>query len=104
VYPIDEFIFNKFLKRTDFIVYQLSPAICVQEMQLNKNDFTIPSQLENERKLAQKNKNRSKRREDAIKRGFWGGLLYILNKPIREINKIKNKKRESKPLNVIEFK
>ncbi|MFZ7157085.1 glycosyltransferase family 25 protein [Avibacterium avium] len=47
--PIDELIFNGFLTEKNFTVYQLSPAIVVQELQLNKGNSQLNSQLEQER-------------------------------------------------------
>lgn len=47
--PIDELIFNQFLVKNSFNVYQLSPAICVQELQLNNESSALQSQLELER-------------------------------------------------------
>ena len=48
--PIDEIIFNRLLNMQDYYVYQLTPAICVQELQLNQGDSLLNSDLEAERK------------------------------------------------------
>ncbi|MFK3619440.1 glycosyltransferase family 25 protein [Pasteurella multocida] len=102
IYPIDEFIFNKFLKRRDFIVYQLSPAICIQELQLNKNTPELPSQLEYERSKVRKCEEIKNPNKTFLKK-----ITYILKKPKRILDrrtKMVEAKKKEELLNIIEFR
>lgn len=47
--PIDQLIFNKLLNKNDIVVYQLSPAIVIQEMQLKQEQSILKSCIEDER-------------------------------------------------------
>ncbi|AFF23285.1 TPA: glycosyltransferase family 25 protein [Pasteurella multocida] len=102
--PIDELIFNQFLVKNSFNVYQLSPAICVQELQLNNESSALQSQLELER-----NKFRNKKSEELKRnrKNFIEKFIYILKKPKRMLDNNKRKREESKIENdkmIIEFK
>lgn len=48
--PIDEIIFNQLIDVPRYRVYQLNPAICVQELQLNQENSVLTSELQQERK------------------------------------------------------
>ena len=48
--PIDEIIFNQLIDVPRYRVYQLNPAICVQELQLNQENSVLTSGLQQERK------------------------------------------------------
>lgn len=50
--PIDQLIFNKLLNRNNVIVYQLSPAIVIQEMQLKQELSLLKSCIEDERLMS----------------------------------------------------
>lgn len=52
--PIDRLLFDSFMKKV--IIHQLIPALCIQEQVKNPNHIQLPSSLEQERKLQQKNK------------------------------------------------
>ena len=54
--PIDEIIFDIFIKQDIEPVYQMIPALCVQEMILKsrRNELNLPSSLEQERKKRMK--------------------------------------------------
>ncbi|HEP1082398.1 TPA: glycosyltransferase family 25 protein, partial [Pasteurella multocida] len=100
--PIDQLIFNRFLSISDFQVYQLSPAICVQELQENKQNSLLSSQLEPERVSARLAEDRKKRQ-----RSFKDLLIHFLKKPQRMIEKRKKKRMLVKNYEnsvVIEFK
>ncbi|MDP9499751.1 glycosyltransferase family 25 protein [Bisgaard Taxon 45] len=102
--PIDELIFNQFLVKNSFNVYQLSPAICIQELQLNNESSVLQSQLELERnKFRNKKSEESKRNRKKIIDKF----IYILKKPKRIIDNNKRKREEykiEKDKIIIEFK
>ena len=48
--PIDEIMFNQLIDISGYQVYQLNPAICVQELQLNQENSVLESGLQKERK------------------------------------------------------
>ena len=54
--PIDEIIFDIFIKQDIEPVYQMIPALCVQEMILKsrRNELNLPSSLEQDRKKRMK--------------------------------------------------
>ncbi|HHT7890459.1 glycosyltransferase family 25 protein [Pasteurella multocida] len=85
IFPIDHLIFNRFLAGEELMVYQLSPALCIQELQLNENESLLDSQLESERKnyrLAEK----------ARKKKTWREKVYhIFTKPHRMLKKRKER-------------
>ncbi len=58
--PIDEIIFDIFIKKNIEPIYQLTPAVCVQEMVLKeyKQNLVLPSSLENERKQRMKSEKK----------------------------------------------
>lgn len=47
---IDEIMFNELINVGVYQVYQLNPAICVQELQLNQENSLLVSDLQQERK------------------------------------------------------
>ncbi|MFP4793962.1 glycosyltransferase family 25 protein [Pasteurella multocida] len=91
--PIDELIFNQFLVKNNFNVYQLSPAICVQELQLNNESSVLQSQLELERDKFRSIKSEKSKINN---KGFIDRFIYILKKPKRMLEKKKRKSEESK--------
>lgn len=59
--PLDEMIFDQFIKLNDANIYQLNPAICIQEMKLYPHKNVLSSELLSERKLrVRKNKKKAK--------------------------------------------
>ncbi|EEX51328.1 acto-N-neotetraose biosynthesis glycosyltransferase LgtB [Pasteurella dagmatis ATCC 43325] len=100
--PIDQLIFDRFLPMDNFQVYQLSPAICIQELQVNQEHSLLSSQLEDERIIARLDRDR-KRKQKKIKDLF----IHFLKKPQRMIEKSKKKRIQLKNNEnsvVIEFK
>lgn len=83
---IDQIIFNKMLDNPELSIYQLTPAICVQELQLNKQDSTLTSQLEYKRL---EKWNSPPPRSEKIKKTIW-------QKIVREIHRFKRKKKLAK--------
>jgi glycosyl transferase, family 25 len=59
--PLDEMIFDQFVKLNYLNIYQLNPAICIQEMKLYPQKNVLSSELLSERKLrVRKNKKKAK--------------------------------------------
>ncbi|SUU36378.1 glycosyl transferase family protein [Actinobacillus seminis] len=89
--PIDHILFNKFLN--DYTVYQINPAIVIQELQLNQQNALFSSQIEEERSLERaKVKN-------LTKKTIWQKLS-------RELYRFKRKwkeKRMLRRLRVVKF-
>lgn len=46
---LDELIFSQYLHNRDLPVYQISPALCIQELQLNQESSVLRTTLGNER-------------------------------------------------------
>uniref|UniRef100_Q0I2Z6 Lipooligosaccharide biosynthesis protein n=1 Tax=Histophilus somni (strain 129Pt) TaxID=205914 RepID=Q0I2Z6_HISS1 len=78
-FPIDEIIFNQILNHKKYKIYQLNPAILIQELTLHKEKSILQSDLETERKKVRDSKK--------IKRNFCEKVKY-------KISRYKNKKRE----------
>ena len=57
--PLDELMFDDFLKLGTEPVYQMIPALCIQEMLLNKNNSSLPSALIQDRKGRMKSEKKS---------------------------------------------
>lgn len=87
IVPIDQLIFNKLLNQSNITVYQLSPAIVIQEMQLKQETSILKSSIENER-LMLKMKETDKQEiciiEDKERKTLYGKIQ-------REIFRIKRK-------------
>lgn len=82
---IDEIIFNQLIDVPRYRVYQLNPAICVQELQLYQDGSLLLSHLEQERK------NKPKiRQKKTLKQRF----VRIKENFIRAINKEKWEKKQ----------
>ncbi|TCP11728.1 glycosyl transferase family 25 [Bisgaardia hudsonensis] len=77
---IDRIIFDSMVSISDFQVYQLSPAICIQELQLNQSNSKLISQIETERRKIWL--------DSKPKRNF-------LQKIFREIYRIKRRKQQA---------
>lgn len=57
--PLDELMFDDFIKHGAEPVYQMTPALCIQEMLLNKNNPSLPSALIKDRKDRMHSEKRS---------------------------------------------
>lgn len=49
--PIDEILFNKLINDNAFKIYQINPALCIQERFLNPTNSNLTSDIEKERVL-----------------------------------------------------
>lgn len=49
--PIDEILFNRLINDNTFTIYQINPALCIQERFLNPTNSSLTSDIENERVL-----------------------------------------------------
>ncbi|WP_118785807.1 glycosyltransferase family 25 protein [Haemophilus haemolyticus] len=85
VKAIDEIMFNEQVNVGIYQVYQLNPAICVQELQLNQEESLLVSDLEQERK----NKPKIKKNKTLKQR-----LVRIKENIIRALNKDKWKEQQ----------
>lgn len=82
---IDEIMFNEQVNVGLYQVYQLNPAICVQELQLNQEESLLVSDLEQERK----NRPKIKKNKTLKQR-----LVRIKENIIRALNKDKWKEQQ----------
>lgn len=82
---IDEIMFNEQVNVGLYQVYQLNPAICVQELQLNQEESLLVSDLEQERK----NRLKIKKNKTLKQR-----LVRIKENIIRALNKDKWKEKQ----------
>ena len=85
VNAIDEIMFNEQVNVGIYRVYQLNPAICVQELQLNQEESLLVSDLEQERK------NRPKIKKNKTLKQC---LVRIKENIIRALNKDKWKEQQ----------
>lgn len=85
VKAIDEIMFNEQVNVGLYQVYQLNPAICVQELQLNQEESLLVSDLEQERK----NRPKIKKNKTLKQR-----LVRIKENIIRALNKDKWKEQQ----------
>lgn len=58
IFPIDNLIFDSFMQKMD--IYQLTPAVCIQECIIDPKSVRFPSSLEHERLHRQENKPKRK--------------------------------------------
>ena len=84
--PIDEIMFNQLIDIPGYQVYQLNPAICVQELQLNQENSVLTSGLQQERK-----KNTASHTKKTLKQRF----IRIKDNIIRAINKEKWEEKQN---------
>ncbi|OOR98204.1 hypothetical protein B0186_09660 [Canicola haemoglobinophilus] len=80
---IDQILFNYLLTQNTISIYQLSPGVCVQELQINKKSSLLSSDLEADRK---------KRYNEQNKKGIRYRIMKIITKPKRMLNKYLAKK------------
>ena len=67
---VDGLLFDHLLASKNLSIFQLYPAICIQEIIVRPEDVSLRSQLESDRKLKQNNKmNRNLRQK--ILRELW---------------------------------
>ncbi|MFA9500105.1 glycosyltransferase family 25 protein [Mannheimia sp. E30BD] len=91
IVAIDQIIFNQFLNNEEITVYQLSPALCIQELQQNKKESSLDSQIEVERKSV----------SDKLKPSFIEKLLNSYHR--KKKRKLENKMRKEKNYKIVEF-
>ncbi|MDE3964466.1 glycosyltransferase family 25 protein [Glaesserella parasuis] len=80
--PIDQIIFNQLLSDQNLFIYQLSPAICIQELQLNKEESSLYSQIEEDRAKRFITKPKEK--------------MSIFGKILKELDRYKNRDKRKK--------
>lgn len=80
--PIDILLFETFLNHTDIKIYQLTPALCIQEDRHNTENSKIKSQLQEERA-----ENWQKNPEPRKKRTLNERVIRTLSKISRLIEK-----------------
>ena len=85
VKAIDEIMFNEWGNVESYQVYQLNPAICVQELQLNQESSTLTSGLQQDRK---------KNTAIQLKKTLRQRLARIKDNIIRALNKEKWKEQQ----------
>lgn len=76
IQPIDETIFNYFIVNSQEPIFQMIPALCVQEMIIkeSKEYLALPSSLEEERKI----RNSLKKKEDR-------NIIFKINREIKRL-------------------
>lgn len=84
---IDILMFEKYLGKNNYTVYQLNPALIVQELQLNKEKSLLNSQIQQERAI-----NQRKHRLPKPKKTWKEKIIHLLTK----YKRIKNKKERQK--------
>ncbi|HHF1424897.1 TPA: lipooligosaccharide biosynthesis protein lex-1, partial [Haemophilus influenzae] len=85
IVAVDELIFNKLVDVDNYIVYQLNPAICIQELQANQSKSVLTSGLE---------KEREKRPKIRKKKTLKQRLTRIKENIIRALNRKKWKEQQ----------
>lgn len=96
--PVDIIIFDRILFKRDFIVLQVSPAPCIQELQLLKEKSNLHSQLESERTKTS-HQNRKK-----IKKSIRQKISKEINRSYKKIdNKIRKIRNRNLPFQKIDF-
>ena len=86
--PIDDILFEDLIKDKNFKFYQINPAICIQDIILNQEQYSLTSHLETERELSNQ-----KRKELYYKtRGLSGRLKKVFHNILRVFLKMKHKK------------
>lgn len=79
---IDKCLFGDLIKHNEVNIYQLDPAICIQEDKLNKKDSILTSQLEYDRRIV----------ENYKKIPTSKGIIYLLYKLATKWKRMKEKK------------
>lgn len=94
IVAVDELIFNKLVDVDNYIVYQLNPAICIQELQANQSKSVLTSGLE---------KERQKRPKIRKKKTLKQRLTRIKENIIRALNRKKWKEQEMQGKEIVRF-
>lgn len=82
--PIDDILFDDLIKDKNLNFYQINPAICIQDILLNKEKYNLTSQLDEEREFYNK-----KRKEVYYKtRGISGRLKKMGKNLINALIKV----------------
>ena len=94
IVAVDELIFNKLVDADNYIVYQLNPVICIQELQANQSKSVLTSGLEKEREKRPKirKKKTLKQRLTRIKENIIRALNRKNGKNNNALKKCKVKK------------
>ncbi|PKH63991.1 glycosyl transferase [Psychrobacter sp. 4Dc] len=76
IQPIDETIFNYFITKNQEPIFQMVPALCVQEMIMKESleSLSLPSSLEEERKI----RNSLKKKEDK-------NIIFKINREVKRL-------------------
>lgn len=92
---IDKYLFGDLIRNNNLHIYQLEPAICIQEDKLNKKKSTLISQLEYDRRRIE---NNNKKQENK-------GIIYMIYKLLTKWKRMKEKKRSEQERlnNMIKF-
>lgn len=95
IQPIDETIFNYFISQKQEPIFQMVPALCVQEMILKESQecLSLPSSLEKERKVRQDRESMKKKEHQTI--------LFKIN---REIGRVFLQARKALFTTTVDFK
>lgn len=88
---VDQIIFNQLLTNEVISIYQVNPALCLQELQANKKESQLTSQIQEERKNV----------SAICKPGFWEKLLGSYKRKKRR--KLEEKVRKDRNYRVIDF-
>ena len=94
VKAIDEIMFNEWVNVESYQVYQLNPAICVQELQLNQESSTLTSGLQEERKKNTERYAKKTLQKHFSKKELEKRFFRVKENILRALNKKKWKERE----------
>ncbi len=94
VKAIDEIMFNEWVNVESYQVYQLNPAICVQELQLNQESSTLTSGLQEERKKNTERYAKKTLQKHFSKKELEKRFFRVKENILRVLNKKKWKERE----------
>lgn len=94
VKAIDEIMFNEWVNVESYQVYQLNPAICVQELQLNQESSTLTSGLQEERKKNTERYAKKTLQKHFSKKELKKRFFRVKENILRALNKKKWKERE----------
>ncbi|MFD0966166.1 glycosyltransferase family 25 protein [Seminibacterium arietis] len=86
IHPIDQIIFNQLLSDNQYQIYQLNPAILIQELTLYKEKSHLKSDIEPDRRKIMNSKKIKRNLWQKIKREIW---RYKIRKQEKLIKKQK---------------
>ncbi|SUT90584.1 glycosyltransferase family 25 protein [Actinobacillus lignieresii] len=82
---IDKCLFGDLISNNNIRIYQLEPAICIQEDKLNRKNSILTSQLEHDRRMVENNNKIPKNK----------GIIYLIYKLATKWKRMKEKKLRS---------